>query len=66
VTATVPFPAGGYRFLPGVFPYSAGVAAEPGFEIERVCLRRPVVLAEGFRVVAAPDHLVAGLKQPSP
>ena len=25
----------GYRFLRGVFQYSAGVAAEPGFEIER-------------------------------
>jgi hypothetical protein len=53
VTATVPFPTGGYGFIPGVFQYSAGVAAEPGFEIERVRLRRPVPLAEGFCVVAA-------------
>jgi hypothetical protein len=29
------------------------VAAEPGFELERVRLQRPVPLAEGFRVVAA-------------
>lgn len=29
------FAAGGYRYLKGVFQYSAAVAAEPGFEIER-------------------------------
>ena len=28
--ATAPFPAGGYRYIPGPFQYSGGVAAEPG------------------------------------
>ena len=32
----ISFAAGGYRYVKGVFQYSAGVAAEPGFEIERV------------------------------
>ena len=27
---------GNYRFIPAVFQYSGGVAANPGFEIERV------------------------------
>ena len=30
-----PFPAGGYRFMNHQFQYSGGVAAEPGFRIER-------------------------------
>jgi hypothetical protein len=30
-----PFPAGGYRFISHQFQYSGGVAAEPGFRIER-------------------------------
>jgi hypothetical protein len=48
MTATVAFASGGYRFIPGVFPYSAGVAALPGHNIERVRFQRPVPLAEGF------------------
>ena len=42
------FAPGGYRFIPAVFQYSGGVAAEPGFRIERVVFRRPVPLAVGF------------------
>ena len=45
---TSDFPAGNYRFIPGVFQYSAGAAAGPGFEIERVRFDKPVALAEGF------------------
>ena len=30
------FAAGNYRFIPAVFQYSAGSAALPGYEIERV------------------------------
>ena len=52
MTATV-FPAGGYRYLPGVFQYSGGVAAEPGFEIERVRFRRWLPLDEGFAAIRA-------------
>jgi hypothetical protein len=42
------FAPGGYRFIPSVFQYSAGVAALPGHEIQRVRFRQPVPLAEGF------------------
>jgi hypothetical protein len=38
-----------YRYIPGPFQYSAGVAALPGFAIERVRFANPVPLAEGFR-----------------
>jgi hypothetical protein len=42
------FAPGGYRFIPGVFQYSAGVAAEPGYRIERVTFRNPIPLVAGF------------------
>jgi hypothetical protein len=42
------FAAGGYRYIPAVFQYSGGVAAEPGYEIMRVRFQRPVPLAQGF------------------
>jgi len=45
------FGPGNYRFVPGVFQYSAGVAAEPGYRIERVRFKRFVSLAEGFRLI---------------
>jgi hypothetical protein len=44
----VDFSAGGYRFIPSVFQYSAGAAALPGHEIHRVRFRIPVPLAQGF------------------
>lgn len=47
----------GYRYLKSVFQYSAGVAAEPGFEIHRARLSRPLPVAEGFRAVER--HLAA-------
>jgi hypothetical protein len=46
------FAPGGYRFIPAVFQYSAGVAAEPGFRIERVRFRQTIPLARGFARVA--------------
>ena len=46
-----PFPAGGYRFIAHQFQYSGGVAAEPGFRIERARFTRPVPLAEGFDAI---------------
>src|SRR6202041_115826 len=46
------FPAGNYRFIPAVFQYSSGAAADSGFEIERVRLDRMLPLAEGFAQVA--------------
>jgi len=49
---TTDFTPGGYRFIPGVFQYSAGVAALPGFDLVRVRFHEPVPLLEGFTAVA--------------
>ncbi|HEY1411682.1 MAG TPA: hypothetical protein VGF36_06045 [Rhodopila sp.] len=43
----------GYRYIPGPFQYSAGVAALPGFAIERVRFANPVPLVEGFGRIEA-------------
>jgi hypothetical protein len=53
MTTTSIFLTGGYRYIPGAFQYSGGVAAQPGFEIERVILRSPLPMGEGFRRVEA-------------
>jgi hypothetical protein len=46
------FAEGGYRFIPAMFQYSGGVAAEPGYRIERVRLMNPVPLIEsGFPTI---------------
>ena len=54
---TIAFEPGNYRTIPGVFQYSGGVAALPGYAIRRVRFMRPVPLAEGFarieRIVTA-------------
>lgn len=62
MTDVVLFKQGGYRYIKAVFQYSSGVAAEPGFEIERVRLLNPLPLAEGFAAIEA--HLNA-LGRPS-
>lgn len=49
---TVTYSPGHYRYIPGVFQYSAGVAAEPGYRIERTRFSRPIPLSEGFRRIA--------------
>src|SRR3984893_3715150 len=49
---TSEFSAGNYRFIPAVFQYSSGAAAEPGFEIERVRFDKLVPLTEGFAKIA--------------
>src|SRR6201985_1325377 len=46
------FPAGNYRFIPALYQYSSGAAADSGFEIERVRFDRLLPLAEGFAQVA--------------
>jgi len=51
------FPAGNYRFIPAVFQYSSGAAADSGFEIERVRFDRLLPLAEGF--ARAADYIQA-------
>ena len=54
---TAVFEAGGYRYVRGPFQYSGGVAAQPGFAIERVRFARPRPIEEGFRDIEA--HLTA-------
>ena len=49
----VDFRPGGYRYVKAVFQYSAGVAAQPGYAIERVRFMRARTLAEGFERIAA-------------
>src|ERR1700722_17294746 len=51
MTATIDVPAGGYRYIPGVFQYSAGVRALDGYRIERVEFMQPVTLAAGFAFI---------------
>jgi hypothetical protein len=51
------FEPGGYRYIRSVFQFSGGVAAEPGFAIERARLSRPLPLNEGFAAVE--EHLSA-------
>jgi hypothetical protein len=52
VTATtIDVPAGGFRYIPGVFQYSGGVAALDGFRIERVEFQHPIALAQGFAFI---------------
>ena len=43
----------GYRYIPGPFQYSAGVAAVPGYAIERVRFANVLPLEEGFRRIEA-------------
>ena len=51
--ATAEFAPGNYRFIPGVFQYSAGAAALPGYAVRRVRFHNPISLQEGFARVEA-------------
>eukprot|EP01035_Chromulina_nebulosa_P054655 gene54655-74889_t len=42
----------GYRFMPGVSQYSCGVAALPGYALERVRFSKVVPLKQGFEMIA--------------
>lgn len=53
MSGAIAFAPGGYRYMPGVFQYSGGVAAEPGWRLERVRFARPVPLQEGFARIEA-------------
>lgn len=55
VISTAEFARGNYRYIPGVFQYSAGVVADAGYEIIRARLKRAVPLAEGFGLIE--EHL---------
>lgn len=47
------FEPGGYRFLQGGFPYSAGAVALPGFAIRRVRFAQALPVMAGFEAIAA-------------
>lgn len=51
MSEVISLPDCGYRYIAGVFQYSGGVAALPGFTIVRVRLHRPLLLADGFAAV---------------
>ena len=44
-------PDGGYRFLPGIEPYSSGVVAMPGHEIVHATLQAALPYREGFALI---------------
>lgn len=54
--------AGGFAFLPGGPPYSAGSVALPGFEVVRATLQRPLPLGAGFALI---DRHLAGEGRPA-
>lgn len=54
---------GSFRFIPAVFQYSGGVAAEPGFRIERARLTTLLPLDAGFAAIEA--HLRALGRMPT-
>src|SRR3981081_854787 len=47
------FEAGNYRYIKAVFQYSGGVAAEPGYTIERARFAQPLPLAAAYAAVEA-------------
>jgi hypothetical protein len=58
----IDFPAGGYRFIKGSMAYSLGVAALPGFRLERVRFQSPIPLDDAFRRMAG---IIADAKRPA-
>jgi len=64
---------GGYSFLRGISPYSAGAVASPGFAIEHARFLKPVPLAAGFervrshlRSLQRPETALCGMELRSP
>lgn len=53
----IAFAPGAYRYIRAVFQYSGGIAAEPGYQVERARFMQPLPLAEAF--VAIEAHLKA-------
>jgi hypothetical protein len=58
---TIDFEPGGYRFIKGVFQYSGGVIAMPGYRLVRVRFRSPVPLDDGFHHV---EDTITGVGRP--
>src|SRR5919198_4323825 len=61
MSGAVDFAAGGFRFVPSVFQFSAGVAALPGHAIERVQFRTPVPLKQGFERI---ERMITQARRP--
>jgi hypothetical protein len=58
VTKFMSFKPGDYNFLPvAAGPFSAGIAAMPGFALRRARFSRPVPMADGFALIK--NHLEA-------
>ncbi len=55
------FAEGGYRYIPGVFQYSAGVAALDDFEIRRIRFQKPISVEDGFARI---KEILADYKRP--
>lgn len=54
--------AGGYHYVPGIPPYSAGVRAAPGHRIVRVTVGAPTAWSDGFALI---DGVLAEEGRPS-
>ena len=66
-------PAGSHRFLPAISPYSAGFAANPGYAITALAVRKSRTLENGFLAIdeelrrrGLPASALAGLQLRSP
>lgn len=57
MTDTATFTPGGYQYVRGPFQYSAGVAAQAGYRIERARFAEPMPISAGFEAIQA--HLAA-------
>jgi len=55
------FNRGGYRYIRGPFQYSGGVAAEPGFCIERARFKKPLPINKGFERI---EEYLTGIGRP--
>src|ERR1700728_447042 len=69
----VPNDKGGYSFLKGIAPYSAGVVANADFEIERARMAKPLPIAKAFvrmdahlKSLGRPPQALCGMELRSP
>ena len=56
MSSAAEMPAGGYTYVPGVFQYSGGVGAMPGYAIERVRFDKVMPLDAGFMRISEILH----------
>jgi hypothetical protein len=53
MSAVLEFADGNYRFIRGVYPYSAGIAPLHGYTLKRVRFAKPVPIVQGFGLIEA-------------